>query len=303
VQPGEPVRGREDERVVREIRVEGQHDVAGAGDRADVVDVRLQLGRVRRVVVELDDLLGHAPPDRALRDRRVVRPEHAALVGQHPLEVLGRLLVGDEQGQDVTRPRHRQHGIAGLHRVDVGVALNLADPAGLDGVVHLGERCLELRLGDRGRVDALLEGGQADGVAHLVEVRHPSLELVGEEGRQRGQRAGLLLVEPEAGHPRLPRRREMGVRVERAGDVDRQQVRHEVRHGRAIEGFEPAETDEPRDHPVRQHDDVPGRRQAGIERPLQIAREEFLVAVDRLDVVHLDPGLGDEPVEGRMLVP
>ena len=104
----------------------------------------------------------------------------------------------------------------------------------------------------------------------------------------------------QPGHPGLIRRGEVRVRVERARVVDVEEVGREVRH--RIERLQPAEADEPGDHPVGHDDEVPLGREARPERSGQLRREEGLVPVDGLDVVDLDPGLLGEPLEGREAV-
>ena len=66
--------------------------------------------------------------------------------------------------------------------------------------------------------------------------------------------------------------------------------------------LQPAEADEPGDHPVGHDDEVPLGGKTRSERPGQLRREEGLVPVDGLDVVDLDPGLLREPHEGREAV-
>jgi hypothetical protein len=152
VEPSGVVGRREDQRVVRELGVQPEHDLAGPGDGTDVVHVGLDRGRVRRVVVEVDPALGHPTVGRPLRDDHVVRPEHPALGRQHPAEVLRVGLVGHEQRQHVAGPGHREHRVATGHDLDIRVAGDLADIAGLDGLVDLGEGILELFLGERGGI-------------------------------------------------------------------------------------------------------------------------------------------------------
>ena len=125
------------------------HGLLGAGHRTDVVDPRLDHGRVLGLVVEVDPARGLRRVRRALGDDHVVRPEHPALLGQGPLEVLIRLLVGDEQAEDVAGPRHRQDRAAARHVLDVRVAGDLSDDAGRDGRLDGGEGRVELLLGER----------------------------------------------------------------------------------------------------------------------------------------------------------
>ena len=88
-------------------------------------------------------------------------------------------------------------------------------------------------------------------------------------------------------------RGELGVRVERRGRR-RRSARLATKFGivaRSSASSQPSRI-EAVDHPVGQHDEVPAGRQAGVRAAGQVGGEELLVAVDDLDVVDLDAGLG-----------
>ena len=182
--PGEDVGGREDQRVVGVVGVDRQERLLGALDRADVVDEVLDLGGDPRVVVEVDERLGLLLVRRALRDHHVVRPEHAALLGDRELE--GLLVEGELD--DVARPGHRHDDVARGEVGQVVVALDRADQLGVDRLLDLGERLVELVVGDRRRIEAEPDRRQADRVAHLREVVELALVLHVPE-RRRGCRA------------------------------------------------------------------------------------------------------------------
>ncbi len=167
-------------------------------------------------------------------------------------------------------------------------------------LLHLRDRVRELAVGDRPRVVAELEQGEADRVAHLRQVGDLALPLRVPEGRHGGQLAGDLLVVAQAGHAGLPRGVVLVVRVEVRADVGILEVVDIVRDDRLVELLEPAQANEPGGHPLGQRDQVPARVLAGLERRLDRA-EELLVVVDHLGVVDLGAVLRRELLEACVL--
>ena len=118
---------------------------------------------------------------------------------------------------------------------------------------------------------------------------------------------GLGGVDPDPGHPALPRDRELVVGV--VGALGLELRRQVLQRGGDVVGvdlLEVAEVVHPPRHPVGDDDDVAAARFALVEQRLQLA-EELQVAVDVLDVLDRDAGplleLGHGAVLARVDVP
>ena len=128
--------------------------------------------------------------------------------------------------------------------VDVGVAGDLADAAGLDRVLDLREGGVELLLRERRRVEAESERGQADRVAHLGQVGQPARE--GVANRTSSESCGPVTSwsKPSPVMPDCHGAANVLSGSHDRADVDVLEVGDEVGHRLVIDGLQPAERDQ-----------------------------------------------------------
>ena len=118
---------REDQLALRQLRVGLLEDLLHTLDRGDVVDVTGDVGLDLRVIDVVDDSSAACGIGRADRDLHARRPQHAALLRHHELDVRVVLL----QLHGVAGPAERDRGVAGGEVADVVVAGEAADLAGV----------------------------------------------------------------------------------------------------------------------------------------------------------------------------
>src|SRR6188472_498727 len=295
---GEHLVGREDQRVLRGLRIRLRELLAGALDGRHVVHVRRDLGLDLGVVDEVH--VRRRGGARALeRDEHVVRPDHRALLRDRPLE----LRVRGEQLHDVARPGHGRGEVALGEWLRVVVAGEPPDLAVVDRLLDAADRLVERLVRDDRRVVAAVEHHEPHRVGHLGQHRDLALELrVLEELLDRRHRPRDVLVPRDAGHTRLPRKAVRPVGVERRALLRVDEVR-DVRDLVLVEWLDPLLAHEELRVPraVREDEDVAVDPTTLRQRALDL-REVRRVVVDVLEVVDLDAGLLGELVERRVLL-
>ena len=287
----------EQDRAVGERRGVAAHVdelVAHALDRADVLHVVGQLGRLDRVVDEVHPVGGGEPVGRSLGDDHRVVPTHAAFLGDDELDVGPGVLQLD----DVAGPRNGGHEVTALEAAQVLVAGERPDLTAGRGLVDEVQRLLHTVLVDHRGIVTEAEHDQPEGVAHLAEQGDAALELGVEQIHDAAQltpRQRRVVGEPgDAGLPRQAVDRAVvpGLVEETLLEVDA--VGDPIQRER----FDPPERLEPGGHPVGGADDVVVDHAPSADHRLQDAVVDLVVVVEVLAVRHGDARGVGEPVDG-----